>query len=319
MDWSFDPDQLEFRDAVRDVLRAGCDPAVVRAAGSGQLDRKVWSALAEMGVCGILAAENSGGLGLDERWLVLLLEEAGYVALPHPIVETAAVLMPLVADRVPPDALLTTDLGGPLIPCLRDADAVLLRAGEGLELLSPSDVEATAVATVDPARRAGRASGRGVPVPADLARARDRGAWGTAAYLLGLGQRMLDDTVGYVRTREQFGVPIGSFQAIKHHLADAALQLTFARPAVHRAAWSLAVRAPDAGRDVSMAKVMAGEAVRVIGRNALQCHGAIGYTEEYDLQLFLKRSWALSRSWGDAGTHRARLLRSRDAETGDDV
>jgi alkylation response protein AidB-like acyl-CoA dehydrogenase len=68
-----------------------------------------------------------------------------------------------------------------------------------------------------------------------------------------------------------------------------------------------------------MAKVMAGEAVRVIGRNALQCHGAIGYTEEHDFQLFLKRSWALSRSWGDAGPHRARLMHSLDAvASGDD-
>jgi alkylation response protein AidB-like acyl-CoA dehydrogenase len=285
----------------------------VRAAASGNLDRKVWSALAEMGVLGILAAEAAGGLGLDERWLVLLLEEAGYAALPHPIVETAAVLMPLVADQVAADALLTTDLGGPLIPCLQDADAVVLRAGDGLELLSPRDCAVTAVVTVDPARRAGRASGRGVPVAADLARTLDRGAWGTAAYLLGLGQRMLDDTVSYVRTREQFGVPIGSFQAVKHQLADAALQLTFARPAVHRAAWSLAVGAPEAARDVSMAKAMAGEAVRVTARKALQCHGAIGYTEEYDLQLFLKRSWALSRTWGDASLHRARVLRLLDA------
>ena len=138
----------------------------------------------------------------------------------------------------------------------------------------------------------------------------DRGAWGTAAYLLGLSHRMLHLTVRYVGEREQFGVPIGSFQAIKHHLADATLQLSFARPAVYRAAWSLATGAPDRTRDVSMAKAMASDAALLMGRKALQCHGAIGYTEEADLHLFLKRSWALARTWGDAAWHRDRIGRA---------
>ena len=138
----------------------------------------------------------------------------------------------------------------------------------------------------------------------------DAAALGAAALLVGLGQRMLDLTVDHVKAREQFGVPIGSFQAVKHHLADAALQLEFARPAVYRAAWSLATGQAEAGRDVSMAKAMAGDAALLTGRKALQCHGAIGYTEEADLHLFLKRSWALARSWGDANWHRDRIGRA---------
>jgi alkylation response protein AidB-like acyl-CoA dehydrogenase len=300
--FSFDEDQLAFRDTVRDLLTKACPPEVVRAAWEGDaLDRGVWDQLAEMGVLGMLVPEEAGGMGLDERWLVLLLEECGYAGLPHPIVETAAVVLPLVADRVEADALLTTDLGGPIVPFAADADAVLI----GAQLVtSPTVVPAEAV---DQGRRAGTVSGTGDAVDGDLDLAFDRGAWGTAAFLNGVGRRMLDLTVDYVKEREQFGVPIGSFQAVKHHLADAALQLEFSRPAAYRAAWSLAVGDPDAARDVSMAKAMASDAVRVVGRKALQCHGAIGYTEEADLHLFLKRSWALARTWGDADWHRDRI------------
>src|SRR5688500_6932542 len=106
---------------------------------------------------------------------------------------------------------------------------------------------------------------------------------------------MLDLTVGYVTERQQFGVPIGSFQAVKHHLADAALALEFARPAVWRASWSVAHASPTRSRDVSMAKAMASDAAELVGRKALQCHGAIGYTVEADLHLFMKRAWALAR------------------------
>ena len=298
MKFSFDDDQLAFRDAVRDLLAKECTPEHVR-----QPDRRVWDALAEMGVTTLLVSEDLGGMALDERWLVLLLEEAGYAGLPHPIVETAAVVMPLLTGPVEPGAVLTTDLGGPLVPWAADADGVLL--GDPLRLVSSPSVEP--VETADPLRRAGRVTGDGDRLDGDPELAFDRGAWGTAAYLVGLGRRMLDLTVAYVSERQQFGVPIGSFQAVKHHLADAALQLAFARPAVHRAAWSLATGAPEARRDVSMAKAMASDAAELAGRKALQCHGAIGYTIEHDLHLFLKRSWALERSWGDAAFHRDRV------------
>ena len=298
MRFSFDDDQLTFRDAVRDLLAKECPPDAVR-----EPTRGVWDALAEMGVPTLLATEAAGGMGLDERWLVLLLEEAGYAGLPHPIVETAAVAMPLVAERVDSTAMITTDLGGPIVPWASEATHLLLADGPALVLVGGVDA-------VDRHRFAGRVAwepgvATGVAGSRDLAF--DRGAWGTAAFLVGLGQRMLDLTVAYVNEREQFGVPVGSFQAVKHHLADAALHLAFARPAVHRAAWSLATKSPDVVRDVSMAKAMASDAAMLTGRKALQCHGAIGYTEEADLHLFLKRSWALARSWGDASWHRDRI------------
>jgi alkylation response protein AidB-like acyl-CoA dehydrogenase len=118
---------------------------------------------------------------------------------------------------------------------------------------------------------------------------------------------MLDLTVGYVSERRQFGVPVGSFQAVKHQLADAALAVSFVRPLVMQAAYSLARGAAEAPVHVSMAKARASEAARGAAAASLQCHGAIGYTVEYDLHLFMKRAWALAYRYGDPEFHRRRV------------
>lgn len=304
-------DQVAFRDTVRDLFTKECPPAVVRAAWdapAGQLDRGVWDSLEAMGVLGVLVPEAEGGLGLDETWLVPILEEAGRVALPHPLVDTAMVAAPLVGlDH----GMIATDLGGPHVACAADADALLLKTGGGLVLAKADVVRVAPLDTVDRGRRAAKVTaGPGATVNAGkaaMALALDRGALGTAAVLVGLGQAMLDLTVGYVVERKQFGVAVGSFQAVKHHLADAALALEFARPAVHRAAWSIASGSPTRARDVSMAKAMASDAAELVGRKALQCHGAIGYTVEADLHLSLKRTWALARAWGDTAHHTDRV------------
>jgi alkylation response protein AidB-like acyl-CoA dehydrogenase len=229
--------------------------------------------------------------------------------------------------------MVVTDLGGPNLACAADADALLLTAGQALYLVEPEAVALMALDTVDRGRRAARVEGprrevgqptdaSGEPVqtgwspqdgtlvtddPDEVALAFDRGAFGAAAQLVGLGQRMLDMTVEYVQQRQQFGGPVGRFQAVKHHLADALKDLAFARPAVHRAAHSLAVGAETRSRDVSMAKALASDAACFVGRQALQCHGAIGYTVESDLHLYLKRTWALAAAWGDATWHRNRV------------
>jgi hypothetical protein len=142
--FGFDDEQLALRDAVRDLLAKECPPEVVRAAWEappGELDRSVWNSLGEMGVFHMLIPEAGGGLGLDERSLVLVLEETGYAGLPHPVVETAAVTIPLVAEastigtgvtpvdspagRALTSSLITSNLGGPHVPCAEDADAIL--------------------------------------------------------------------------------------------------------------------------------------------------------------------------------------------------
>jgi alkylation response protein AidB-like acyl-CoA dehydrogenase len=111
----------------------------------------------------------------------------------------------------------------------------------------------------------------------------------------------------YARDRRQFGQPIGAFQAVKHLMADALLKVEFARPAIYRAAWSFANDTPDRARDVSMAKSLASDAALKAARSALQVHGAIGYTWECDLQLYMKKAWALAPAWGSASSHRRRV------------
>ena len=118
---------------------------------------------------------------------------------------------------------------------------------------------------------------------------------------------MLSLTTGYVTERRQFGVPIGSFQAIKHHCANALLAIEFAKPLVWRAAYSLSTNDPAASLHASMAKAAASDAADVVGRIAMQCHGGIGYTVEYDLHLFLKRTWALVAQDGSAASHRRKV------------
>jgi alkylation response protein AidB-like acyl-CoA dehydrogenase len=162
------------------------------------------------------------------------------------------------------------------------------------------------VPTVDRARPLARL--RGWPAAAEkylvsadpvrIAWARQAGSLAVAAQLIGLGERMLAMTVDYVKQRHQFGVPIGSFQAVKHALADALLALELARPLVHAAAWSSVHDRGSAGRDVAAAKIRAGEAAGLVARTALQAHGGMGYTQEYDLHLWLKRTWALQSAWG---------------------
>jgi alkylation response protein AidB-like acyl-CoA dehydrogenase len=136
----------------------------------------------------------------------------------------------------------------------------------------------------------------------------DRTAVAYAAELLGLADRMITIAADYAKDRQQFGKPIGSFQAVKHHLANARVKLEFARPATYRAADSLARQLPDRSEHASMAKALASDAADLAARVALQVHGAIGYTWECDLQLFMKRAWALSAAGGDATAHRARVL-----------
>jgi alkylation response protein AidB-like acyl-CoA dehydrogenase len=293
MRFALTDDQLVLHEAVRDLLDKEPPDAST-----------TWDALVAMGVTSVLVPEHEGGLGLDEVTMVAVLEATGYAALAFPITETAMVAAPLgIVGR-----MVAAAPAAGLVPHALDADAIIV----GDVLYERDALIMTPRETVDPSRRAAIVEVRGEGRPLDATAERepssfDRAALGTAAQLVGLGQRMLDMTVGYVRDRHQFGVPVGSFQAVKHELADALKELAFARPAVYRAGWSMATRATTTRRDVSMAKAMASDAASFVARRALQCHGAIGYTVEYDLHRYLKRTWALARAWGDANWHRERV------------
>ena len=319
MRFAFSDDQLAFRDAVRDLLVKECPPSAVRAAWEAEgRAGAAWSALGEMGVLGATATEERGGLGFGMVDVVLLLEETGFAALPEPVVEHVAVGLPMLDDPGPEldgSATLTAPFHhDTVMPFTDRADAFLIFDEGRVRRFTREQVTLEPCTSVDGARHLARVTASGhAPVVADgddIGRAFDRGALGTAAQLIGLARRVIEMTVEYTRERRQFGVPIGSFQAVKHHVADARLALEFARPLVYRAAWSIDEGDPDASTHVSMAKAMASDAATLAGRQALQCHGAMGYSFEYDLHLFLKRAWVLAAAWGDADWHRDRVGRA---------
>jgi alkylation response protein AidB-like acyl-CoA dehydrogenase len=166
------------------------------------------------------------------------------------------------------------------------------------------------VESVDPSRKLFEVSTSGEGQAADVARAYEFGVLATAAQLVGAGQALLDMSVEYAKQRSQFGKVIGTYQAIKHKLADVHIALELARPLVYGAALSVADQSADTARDVSAAKVAASDAALLAARSALQTHGAIGFTQEHDMSLSLLRVQALRSAWGDPALHRRRLLKA---------
>jgi alkylation response protein AidB-like acyl-CoA dehydrogenase len=328
MRFALSDDQAALRGALRELLAAECPPAVVRAArretpeaNPARVDA-LWGRLVEMGIAGAAVPEDAGGLGLGACDVVPLLEETGRAAVPLPVSETAFVAAPLLADTgAELDRLLAGDLlvacaldDSKVVPFARTAQLLLVSDGaaDGLPIrMLPAADTVEAARSIDGARALGvlgpHAPGR--PVTADPVECMAgwwRGVLGCAAQLIGLARTLLELTASYVTERHQFGVPVGSFQAIKHHLANALIAVEFAAPAVMRAAWSLDQGgARSARRDIAMAKALSSDAAERVAGIALQCHGAIAYTTEYDLHLFAKRVWASSRTWGNADTHRA--------------
>ena len=210
-------------------------------------------------------------------------------------------------------------------PFVRDADVadlLILQRGNEVHFVAQGDVSLREKSSVDRSRRLFAVDGR-LARRRDAARAVARPSIAPpsppSAQLLGLAARMIEITRDYVKVRKQFGAPIGSFQAVKHHLANALLRLELARPAVYRAAHSVTHADREASTHVSMAKACASDAATFAARVSLQCHGAIGYSFEHDLHLWMKRAWALAAAYGDAAWHRERVARAiiDTARTGD--
>jgi alkylation response protein AidB-like acyl-CoA dehydrogenase len=331
MRFSFTKDQIEFAETVRDVLADRCPPAAVRSAwnGDGRSSSTLWQSLADLGLLGALVPPDQGGLGLDELDILLCMQESGRAAAAVPLVETVVVAARLLAGSPPGEwlpALATgrrrisaTLDGSNLLPWAGFCDWAMVGHGAAVYLVPvPEGEPVPAVDRARPLVRLAALSTDGPPAtaylvtddPARIASARRAGTLATAAQLIGLAERMLAMTVDYVKERRQFGVPIGSFQAVKHALADALLALELARPLVYAAAWAHVHDAAGAERDVAGAKIRAGEAAGLVARTALQCHGGMGYTQEHDLHLWLKRTWALQASWGQAGELRAHVASS---------
>ncbi|WP_293861087.1 acyl-CoA dehydrogenase family protein [uncultured Alsobacter sp.] len=333
MDFRFTDEQLMMGSVLRDLLADLCQPADLRrlmAAGAPRDERR-WSAIVEMGVAGALVAETQGGLGLQPVDFVLGAEACGHACLPEPLVENAGVALPLLA-ALPSEATqpwLAAGLAGettiaiqhPVNPFVADADtagALLLVTDHGLHLVPREAVRLTVQPSVDPFRRLFTTDFDPPDWPplvgpdeADrlLAAALDRGALFAAAQLLGIAQRCVDLAVAYAKERQQFGKPIGSYQAVKHHLATAQVKIEFARPVVHAAAACLPQGDLFSRARISHAKLAAGEAADLAARTAIQVHGAMGYSWEVDVHFFLKRAIALQTWWGTPALHRGRVAR----------
>ncbi len=305
MRFALTDDQLALRAALRELLHKECTPEALRLAWDSENGRipGLWEHLAALGVTGLLVPESAGGLGLGDVDLAVVMEEAGRFAVPEPLLGT------IVGGSVTGVTDQVVALGlepGKLVEGAEYADLLVLQEGAFLHAVPRSDVRLLDEPTVDRGIRLAHVTW--IPAPAthlafgDVHRTFDRAVLGAAAQLVGVAGAMLDMAVAYAKEREQFGKPIGSFQAVKHHLADVYVAIEFARPVVLRAAWS------GTSRDASAAKHAAIRAARLSARAALQVHGAIGYTFEHDLHMWLKRSWSLAPRYGDENFHRDRAV-----------
>ena len=318
-------------EVARKVLAEHCTSAALRRQMTAGLarDEQIWRELRQIGLVGMLMPESVGGLGLGEVDFVLIAEACGYAALPGPFMEHAGVASPLLAAVGGREGLarkaafgeVTVAIGHPGNPFVPDADVaevVLLEHQGDVHLVQPSAIRLTREVSIDPFRHlfridwtpsydtqiANRSEGK--PLWED---AFDRGALFTAAQCIGLAQRTVDLGVEYVKARKQFGKPIGSYQAVKHLLATVQVKIEFARPVLYAAAARFPQRNCFARALISHAKLVCGEAAEAGSRAALQVHGAMGYSWEVDVHLFLKRTLALDCAWGAPAFHRERITR----------
>lgn len=338
MDFTFNEDQQALRDSVGRFLMVEAAPEKLRDVWQTDVGRssELRAKLAEQGLTALSVPEADGGLGMGDLDWALMTQELGYFGIPDSLADTAylstALLAalplsnPLRATWLPriADGSARIALGHPINPWVADAhmaDLLLLShpADSGTEwhALAPEQVRVTPQASIDASRRlaivewtpsgATRiASGAEGQALADALV--NRGALNVSGQLLGLAQRMLDLTVDYAAQRKQFGKPIGAFQAVKHQLADVVTKIEFAKPVLYRAASALAGNDADAAVRVSHAKLACAEAGWFSARKGIQVHGAMGYTWEVDLQMFMKRAWVLDATWGDRAFHKQRLF-----------
>jgi hypothetical protein len=276
-------DQRDFAVSLDRLLASSDTAAVARAWADGDHEPglKLWARLAEQGLT-MLALEAT------PVEVCVAFEALGRHAVPGPWVESAAYLPVSLQREV--DGVATVSVQ-PHVPYALDADvADAVYVGDTLA----TDVGPMHV-SVDRTRRLFEVTGDGAP----NREAFDLAVLATSAQLLGAGERLLEDSVTYVKQRRQFGREIGSYQAIKHALADVRIALDFARPLMYGAA--LGQISPSA------AKVAASDAAYLASRTGLQVHGAIGYTQEFDLSIWITKVRALVGAWGTPAWHRARL------------
>ncbi|MFJ5268195.1 acyl-CoA dehydrogenase family protein [Streptomyces sp. NPDC088358] len=309
MDFQLTDDQRALRAGVRELLAGRFGPEALRAAvarGGRGLDRALWRELGEAGFFSLRLPEADGGVGLGLPETVLAFEEAGRVLLPGPLVATHLAAGE-VAGAATGETVVTAVYGG-LVEWLDESDAVRDGAGGPAGDAAPGAVPLTSVDPLTPLHRVpggfptaptGHAdlmddispinpvSPTGPPRPPD-----PLATLLTAAEQLGNAARTCETAVQHARTREQFGQPIGAFQAVKHLCAEMLVRVELARAAVYAAA----VTADP--MDIATARLLADDAAVRGARDCLQVHGGMGFTWESDVHLYLKRAWVRTRRGG---------------------
>lgn len=350
MNFTFTEEQVALRDTVSRFLMNEAAPELLREVwetGGGR-SRELRAKFAAQGITGLSVPEAYGGLGLGDVDWALVMEELGYYAIADSLVDTAYVATNLLRAIPGADALreqwlprvvdgaARLSIEHPVNPWVADAHLAnvvfAFRAGEGgaleLHAVPGAGLQRAAMTSIDASRRlatlpqtfGARTRLLVGAVAQEVADSTlDRAAVAVAGQLIGLAQRMLDLSVDHAAQRKQFGKPIGSFQAVKHHLADVVTKIEFARPVFYRAALALQRGERLRAALVSHAKLACADAAWTAARKGIQVHGASGYTWEVDLQMFMKRAWALDAAWGDRAFHKARLgeaLMREDAPLG---
>ncbi|MFF5265082.1 acyl-CoA dehydrogenase family protein [Actinomadura viridis] len=330
MDLTMSADQRDLRSGLRGYLDDHWTPGRLRSvADAPALDREDWSALAELGVFGLELPEDRGGAGLGPADAAIVFEELGRALVPGPLVASflAAGTVGGASDGAAVVTALDTADPVPVVEHLEAAAHVVLIGDDGLHLVPSGALRAVpAAAPLDPLTPVWQVTG---PLPpgerigtaANAARWRSRGAVLTAALQVGVAQGALDLAVRYAGEREQFGRAVGSFQAVKHLLADSLVRVDLARAAVWTAALTLddphahdphaddhgGEHGGDPGEAVASAKILAEDAASANGRCCVQVHGGMGFTWEVIAHLYLKRAWLLETCYGGAGEHARRL------------
>ena len=316
MDFDLSSDQREIKDVARELLAARSPMAKVReTAQAGEYDAALWSELVALGWPGIAVAQEHGGQGLGAVELAVLLEELGYAcaATPFLATATAAAVIQAAGSEEQRARWLPGLTAGELRAGIGTRELAADAAGAAVVVVLDGDETQLIVApetedfiSIDPTRRFATVAGEGEPLGPGAAE-RIRAA--VAAEVVGVCQRALDMTLAYVKERKQFGVPVGSFQAVSHRCAEMLLGTEGARSTAYYAAWAADADPQLLGEAAALAGAAAAEGGQAVTAGAIQMHGGIGFTWEADVHWLYKRAQLDAALLGGAKRHRAALAR----------
>jgi alkylation response protein AidB-like acyl-CoA dehydrogenase len=325
VNFDLNDEQQEIKRTAHEFLAARFTPEKVRElAEAGRYDDGLWNQISELGWPGIAIAEEDGGQGLGMVELAVLLEEAGYACTPSPLLgsvgaalvisaagsdEQRSEWLPRLASGEATGAFGGFAEGNSTLFCdLPTADVVVTFDGEGALLAPASQVDFEPFQTIDSTRSCGLVSEAiGERLPGDVDAGRDRLAVAIAGELTGLAQRTLEMAVQYARERQQFGRPIGSYQAVSHRCAAMLMATEESRSLTYYAAWTADAEPESLPLAAAMAAARSADAGWQVPASALQVFGGIGFTWEHDLHFWLKRGRVAGRMLGSPRDHRERV------------